>query len=645
MAFENPLHNFSSHSYHHILVACNTTAVAESLSTSSATFSKLINTPGAANILGDDNATMEAAKTEDGEYVVIINGLSDAEFIVRAVNWSTIIAPGGNPTTDEQSTTMSIEGTMEIVEPKGFLFMNVVFNTSRVLNTEPVNIIWVLKTIFVGYGDTISSAPAYITNIKPLLFQLVDVEGSFDEGGSLYNLVFVAMINGAGKNTDLHPAQLRTMHVSSPAGVGTVLAPRTVNTSIDPNDPESEISKEEMTASTGRPPLTDAMYKLFDELNTAYAADIQNQKKQNHNVTGNLIQYDIQLDAEYHNYTIGPANENGSASGAGITYNFDSKSIENMIDQIMKSSPEVANDNRGNPRYSYKIHNTVINLKDRMVIKYTVTRFQVAETTDMGGQDLIQGVSRNVTPNNFNSQSQITPSEFNSIEFDYLYTGQNLDVKAFELKMTQGLSFFQLLYIQGNAAVSQNTVASDPTQTSEVPNPMISTALGSNIFNTPSPLIVPSKQIAVSPTSPVMDPVRNTSYIESINKQAALETLSCKLQIVGNPYLLDNMNTLPSEISGKSKSENNIGLSNWFNTPSLCKVNISMPSNNSLLGVGGQDTTFQTKFWYQGYYTILAIHHTFVDGIFTQDLDMISVPTSISAGTPDIPQVSTGEQS
>jgi len=42
----------------------------------------------------------------------------------------------------------------------------------------------------------------------------------------------------------------------------------------------------------------------------------------------------------------------------------------------------------------------------------------------------------------------------------------------------------------------------------------------------------------------------------------------------------------------------------------------------------GRDTTTKVtkKFWYQGYYYLIAVENKFLDGQFTQDISMLSLP-------------------
>jgi hypothetical protein len=91
----NPLANFQNYSYHHILVACQNTAVAEALSTNTSL-----------DLMSRSRETTRFSPLElpsKGKYVILIDGREDIDFAIESISWETLFAPpsssGGGYTT------------------------------------------------------------------------------------------------------------------------------------------------------------------------------------------------------------------------------------------------------------------------------------------------------------------------------------------------------------------------------------------------------------------------------------------------------------------------------------------------------------------------------------------------------------------
>lgn len=610
MAFQNPLHEFRSYSYHHILVACNTTEVAESIIQN---VNGLMNSKGMSNPLTDTPSDKAAVKQQDqGDYIVVINGMHDADFFIRSAHWSTILAPGEASEASNMSITgYSVEGQIEIIEPRGFRFMNAVTTIANKLKTNPLGIVWVLKTIFIGYKD--NSSVGYITNIKPLMFMMVDITGEFDEGGSLYTLSIVGTSNGASKLP-----MFNTHNV--------------VTTTVEP----SSLVKT----------LQAAIVALQDNYNNLITQAKSPETVTDYYKEGRKIRYALDVDPYYSRPEYSMDNRPASLSGTGGhggQVSFSTDSIEDMIDSLMLNSKQVLKESTtAGERFIPKIHSVITSNKSEAIVTFVIRRTRVSETTtqELDGyteeQFNMALKNRNKPADSGETQGAIQTSRnavpagpvgsFEAIEFDYLYTGRNVDVLKFDLKMNQGLMFFQTLMSQGNALDNQNTITTteDPVVAQQIAGGAVGSAVKTGNLDI---LIPPKLDKSAANTNKNYGLV---GFQEALSRHAACETLTAKLRIAGNPYLLDNFNILPSQVGQSSSGP---GIPNWHTLPALCKVNISMPSNNSLLGVGGPQSSFQTKFWYDGYYSILQVEHDFSNGLFTQELELISLPTFASAAT------------
>lgn len=579
----NPLHNFRSYSYKHILIACDTSLVAEHISDLSGEdiFNEIITQKGAgsrsSNEEGSDaDGILVKDVTGFGKYAIIINSFSDSEFFISKAEWETLMAPhyGSKTKNKDFVTTVATEGELTVVEPRGFRFLNVVNNTGNALGCGSVAITWLLKTIFVGQSDT--GQPEYISNIKPFVFNLMNVTAAFDEGGSVYQMPIVAASNGIAK-----APHYSRINVNS------------INLSI--NDT-----------------LETSMAKMETLLNNTYANKIQELRDKGFvelsNETQRELRYVINLDDTYtgsdfvmDKFTM-PQTGEGDITGGTITFG-DNVDVEYMLRQIMMRCSKVINAAKESPSKIFKIYTIFSSDENYGYVTYNIKQQCVPEAVD---QDKL-----------------VTGLPFDVLEFDYIYTGLNIDIVDFQIRMEQGMAFFQSLQVMETAVDDQRAQnkapESDSSRSIDGPDKVV---MSSFIM----PVIPNERKLSRS----VKDPLSTQEFNTALSKYSTMETLEASMTIHGNPLLLNDMNLLPRDYApgqtGGGSSSTRL-LPNWQTAPSLCKVNISMPSNNSLLGIGPENQ-FQTPFWYRGYYSILSINHKFDNAIFNQTLNMVNVRIS-----------------
>lgn len=129
-------------------------------------------------------------------------------------------------------------------------------------------------------------------------------------------------------------------------------------------------------------------------------------------------------------------------------------------------------------------------------------------------------------------------------------------------------------------------------------------------------------------------------------KHASLEVAEATVKIIGNPNLYSSMadNTRPESVKANTSApteaettpteDRTADYKNWSNMPALAKINIYMPSHNDdvalLMGTTGDSRDsppdYTRKFWYDGYYYVYGIEHSFAEGEFTQVLMMVALP-------------------
>ena len=590
MATQNLLHNYRSYSYKHILIACNTTAIAEFVSNldNKTLFSDIISQPGTGSGSNfQDGADANGIKISSilgkGDYCILINSFTDGEFFIPSATWQTILSPNydnKNPNKD-YTTTVATEGSITVVEPRGFRFLNVMHNVSNLLDCGAVSTIYVLKTVFVGHDDG-SHQNEYISNIKPFLFNMRDLTASFDEGGSTYIMPIVGACNGIAKASEYAKVTL---------------------------------NKVEFTAGET---LQQSMDKLQVAIQFAYdSAVVKNTTTPQYNPKQRAVKYHIKFSndddgnpSKYLNNGYSIDNINvinsgaGKSSGGPVSFG-NNMDIESMIIASMKRCTGIT-DNAKTPEACeiFKIYTIMSTTLTTVDITYVITPMPVIESTDLEGTKLTHD------------------GNFNVIEYDYIFTGKNIDIVDFQLKMQHGLVFFQQLEVvplSDDSQIAHNKVVAGDTG-----------GRGLNSFLAPNSQPV----MSIYNTTRTLDknarnPLTINDFNVALQKYASLETVAATITIHGNPQLISDMNKMPSDFTDDSITKQGGGIiSNWNSVPSLCKINVSMPSNNSLLGVNLSDpnTQFQTPFWYRGYFNVLTIQHNFENGMFTQQLGMINVP-------------------
>jgi hypothetical protein len=585
MATNNPLHDFRSYSYHQILIACDTTSAAKSVSelkndstgvNQGGFNSQVFQKPGA-------EKGIQVNSIEGGNYIVVINGAKDSEFNITEAKWNTLVIPSVVSNNNEtiHATTMATEGTIGIIEPKGIRFINVINDVGNALLTGPTGITWVLKTIFIGHVD--DGTVRYLTQVKPIMMFMANISANFDTGGASYEFEFIGQTNGASKIPQISALKIPSFNI--------------------PKDRNS---------------LDEVFGFLFSAINNEYQDYLIKSGQQDE--PGREIIYKYKLDQDSYeslSYKVDQLQINQRGSVAyGKKLN-----IEQAITQLMLKCSKVKEDSVGTPKYIFKIHSTLETNETQAVVTYFVRRFIQPESNTIDGS---KGIN--------------VPTDENTLEFDYLYTGKNVDIIEFDIKMQMGMAFFQLLETteslrdyQGEQPNSGNSsrerkIRSENSTESDGDNQATSIRAGINIDKKKSLRIkFPAKKYTKVLQQNSKSGLSSADFQSALNQHAALENLEAKVSIIGNPILLSDMNIMPSEVNSSIGDINNTQiLTKWLHTPMLCKINIRMPSSSSL--TGDADGRYSVPFWYQGHYTILAVEHSFSNGVFTQDLNLLSIP-------------------
>ncbi len=596
---QNILGKFDTYAYHHILMVCNNTAAAEALA-STDEITTYQHPRDRKRYKARDIGTIDG-----GKYVTLIDGTTDARFFITDVSWTNYIAADSVVGEDStaQSTTMSTDGEMEIIEPLGASFLNRLTDICDELDSDPVGLVFLLKTIFIGRNS--NGTTEMISTVRPLMFVAFDITAVFDSSGAKYKLEFVGLTNGAGK-------------LPQPQKIFEGL-----NFKMDPTSLQKTLNKLEDTVNK--------KYKQFkakaivDFAATLKASDENNAlNKANKFLIENYrdVKYKIILEDVYGKDSRYKAGDNehirlaDDESATVINYGPD-VTVEDILNRVMASSDGVYKDSQGKgtdrdnnfkrKKYIYKIISTIRSTAKEYVVEYHIKRFLQAQS--LYSQQEENGV--------------ITPLPGQSIEFDYIFTGKNVDIKNFDIKMEMGMAFFQIAATTDNYPSQKNIGAGMGAKTTHIGgSSSVANKGGKTRSSTPLFLGTTLKNQQMRNTK---RPIESAGFQALLDRHASLENISASMVIYGNPQLLDEMTILPSELSKKiaqteDPKEGQTINPRWVSSPTLVKVNIKMPVDANDVNTEYED------FWYTGWYNLQVVENKFSDGVFLQELGMFSIP-------------------
>lgn len=632
---------FRSYSYYHVLAMCDSSNTADLLakSTDLGTWDHATPDTQAPNT---QDKTCEFGKYSPkcissgnnacaGRYIILINGSTDAAYAITQARWTSATASNAVP--GDSNTSLAVEGSISISEPKGVAFLDQVVQSSVALGVDSSQVVYCLKTFFVGFvfDPNTGDRPEAINDIPPLNFITYDVTGSFTEQGGTYEMMFVAVANGAARLPQYSKA----------------------------------VNGMSLTAGDN---LSDTFKRLQDNITQSYdryyscvvsqLGDIGTDDARMLLESLCRVDYVINVSDTYNNskykVTDQPAqqkNTSGCNDKAQFTFPANT-SIETAIATIMQMSPQVRDEMAsGDPtdgvKYEFKIHSCVKSEpisgsstdvgKLKYTVVYNVERFRSprALAVDPGFAILAQDQST------LDSSPAYEKIKQNIIEFDYLYTGKNIDILDFDIKVNMGMAYLQTATL-ANTFKNQTERAANVVTGSAALDVIKKNATG-------VPLQTPvffGKQIV---TPKFLNTNNSAATIQSaytMAKHAALEVAEASVRIVGNDRLLATTNRTTSAeqmLKGAPTTEETSGapeqadFKHWNYIPAYAKINIKMPRNNDDLALFTGQTSgdkyaatgsadYAREFWFDGYYYVYGMDHVFDNGEFTQTLQMVSIP-------------------
>ena len=514
--YQNILHKYRSYSYHHILFACDSTATAEEVA-------KLRNFETFRTFRGrDSDQPLVPPNIAGGRYVVLINGMTDVDFFIESANWFTILMPRSG--TGIPPFAMASEGEIKIVEPQGARFFNVLDKTFDALQSDSPGLTFMLKTIFIGHTDTGTNEP--IADVKPFMLHPYDITSVFDHAGGTYTLRFMAAYNGATKVPALNKNQ--------------------------------QISVRGLTNSSALTNLQDKLNERSKETKDRLAKAL---------IEGRLIEYKITLDKVYRDPNNDQQNspfvldnivpQQKEGDGTAVFSFGPGETVDQMIDKIMKASkeavklanpiqapgqagPSKTKNTEEKKRKIWKVLSTIDSTPDVYGALYHVKQFELEEQTN---NDVFVGTEKD-----------------HSVEFDYIFSGRNIDILEFDMKMEMGLGFLHELTNSSNSLVDQQgsgVVESNPaTKSINSDQASIATApkyarVGNARIKTPA---APRTNIRGTTMRDHVDSQSTNQFQALLSRWAGYESMEAKLKIHGNPTFLGELSRFPSEIRNQNFS-------------------------------------------------------------------------------------------
>ena len=568
MATYNPLNEFNTFSYHHFLLVVDSTAAADRLQ-DNAQFFRLVN----------EEETMQGVR-------VIINPLKSNRYFIENVEWTNWLAQNN----EDYGGTVMAGGEFTVVEPNGMSFMNDVMDQLISIGVGTGTCQWVLKTIFVGQtnvGGSGSSSLEYITNITPYLLTMWDLEIEFDEAGGRYGFKFVAAGSGAGLSTAANNMPFGTnptVNLGSSDSTGAVTLEQALrkleshaNETVQQRYKEAEAAREKMSES---PPPQEVV---------KFVIEIPESLKQPHYIVASPGRAGAGPDGSSPILAMDP----------GATMTDAIMEVLKMCERLMADSvkpgqrmehfivsAEVLDAPGSNPRKTYVFH-----IKERPI---EPVKDPAAKDGGTGTGELPEADRRAIE----NGQM---------LEFDYLYTGKNIDVLGFDMKMAAGLAFLEsIISISG-----QKTDRADTPKAESAVSASNSTEPG-----TGAPLPHKAPVVAKSTAAGQTNPAAVAAY-EQLMQQHSVLSVMTTLKIRGNPILLNDCTPTVNAAGTVDVGTRMGGISAQFTQPIRVRVNVKMPKDGDPHGE-------LQDFWYRGSYLILNVRNIFSGGEFTQELLLVA---------------------
>jgi flagellum-specific peptidoglycan hydrolase FlgJ len=601
----NPLRQFRSYSYHFFLLACESTEVVKYLSSPDATdaFERVQQ--------GLQGSSLRKTITipNVGRYVIVLDTRHDTDIIIDDVQWGTTFV--GDENSSKSSVALNVvmtDGTINFIEPRGCNFLNILADLGDQLEVDMICMPFLLRTQFYGHTEDGAVIPlSAVQGSQPFAFVPVDIQGTVDERGTTYKMDIVGVVNGIIDNPNFN-----------------ALVDSQTFYAVDGLNLESHLKAiEDSLNFLYKVQRTNVEKAFANKIDLSGAPDIK------YHVTlepgSDVLQhlndfgtnYPDQVKVDNSQFTIKGTKEGG---------------IPEVINKLMVSSKTwVSFAAEGTPPNASSIENS----NKRYTFKITQEYQSSSASLGRGQIDVNIIISEYqydtvVVKSTLNGQTQITQPKIKQdqvLPFDYIYTGRNLDILKMDINLSLGLALLQTL----STAKSLSNQGRD-TAGGQIP---VSYPVGATSFTGPAnihgrvrkgtPIFAPYQWLDTYLKE--VEATQNTATADGVWRSFAnYQSVNTSITIHGNPLIMGKVmnpdRTIPNYVQVNVKMP---GSPNHPMTDDIWEYQISGNVNP------GQ---YYQPFWYTGYYLIVSAVNKFSGGLFTQDLELVSLPqVSVAEGS------------
>lgn len=635
----NRLSTYRSYSYYHILAICDSPTTAHTLATSSIPeqwkHTSANHHPNGRYSAKSLTPPYTTGSTDPKQYCILIDGSTNASYVIDLVKISSTTAGGATP--QDLYTSIAVEGTIEVSEPKGVVFLDQIVKCCVEMGVDLSTSVFVLKTVFVGYGykETEGDFVDTVTDIAPFMFNVINATGTFTESGGKYVLEAVSCVDGAARL----PQYSKLGNTISITGQATLKQTLTkFAASIQENyNTYYDCVTSQLTSALylADPTMTVEQAKAIVAKNLSrvtYLIDVPDEYASDHyKVNDSLEQLKTSTDCDTPIQVTIPAHT----------------SIEDGISHIMNSSKQVKEDmaigdkDKPNQQFGFKVrawpNSTPVGTGNDKHFAHTVTyrihKFEVPQSAANAHAkedgDIYKQVKDPVYANNI-------------IRYEYLYTGKNVDIIEFDIKVNFGLAYLQIATTSNSFRGQLEATQSRTSGAS---------ALDLSQFTRGGKVVPRPVYFGTQVTAPLAknthNPALTIQSMYTLTKHSSIELAEATMKIVGNPSLLGSVTATSSPVAMTTSLHpqsadaspdplpTEATFKNWGHVPSFAKVKIKMPRNNDDISAftGGLTASDQDQgeldyardFWFDGYYYVYGIEHLFDNGIFTQVFHMLAM--------------------
>ena len=630
--YENILNQYAGYQIHYYVLITNSHQVAKTLTsahvdsvTGNVTYPQIALAAELNNVVVDDNGdelriskrqpfiVTDETSSKVGKAVFLIDSRSDADFIVERFKVDTVVGDD-MAKTGGFSNSFTIEGEINIYEPYSAslvqLLQDVTFMDSTTSsidsNEEPKLLFFVIQPFIVPTNlktdinntDDIK-LPGTLYPFAPNIFMMLNFSATCDVSGTAYSFSLVSDYDGISKLPVFN----------------NIVA--TTNVTLDP-------------FST----LYDALMKVQDAFNnTSETMKKKQVSAENNNPNTNIKvfypKFVFHIDEAYKsgNYVFGKGSFASVATNTDrgdVTLTFKDGDVTRAITYIAGLNQQIMDDMKPNiSSASASSKNVKIYEASQLIVTTEYDSKQSKQDSSITINVYIKKRKQYFAddPNGDVNVSEIEQAlKTNIAEYDYIYTGKNINVIDFKMSVVNGFAFTMA---KNGVNLLPGAVTND-TGSAYVRND--NSFCGSNL----GPGAAPLKKCA-SLTNNIGSHIK---YYDLINKVSFVESLNFEMNIIGDVIWYNS-------IAASSKRRNpsiTEPLGDWHLSPTLVKLNIQYPISPNFWEHAGDDykpdfservMSLSSKhseskrlqdFWYRGLIRVLQVETVFEGNNFYHNI-------------------------